>query len=68
MDPNEIMAELPKLSRKELEMVDRRVHELLQASEKTVWENLLDIAGTAEGQPEDMARQHDHYLHGTPKR
>lgn len=24
--------------------------------------------GTAEGLPDDMAENHDHYIHGTPKR
>lgn len=27
-----------------------------------------DITGKAEGLPPDMARNHDHYLHGAPKR
>jgi hypothetical protein len=27
-----------------------------------------DIVGKAEGLPTDMARNHDHYLHGAPKR
>jgi hypothetical protein len=31
-------------------------------------EMLLRHAGKAVGLPEDMAAQHDHYLHGTPKR
>ena len=31
-------------------------------------EALLKLAGTAVGLPEDMAEQHDHYIHGTPKR
>jgi hypothetical protein len=31
-------------------------------------EELMKLAGTAVGLPEDMAAQHDHYLHGTPKR
>ena len=31
-------------------------------------EALLRHAGKAVGLPEDLARQHDHYLHGTPKR
>jgi hypothetical protein len=31
-------------------------------------EMLLRHAGKATGLPEDMAAQHDHYLHGTPKR
>ncbi len=29
---------------------------------------LMKLAGTAVGLPADMAAQHDHYLHGTPKR
>jgi hypothetical protein len=29
---------------------------------------LLKHAGKAEGLPEDLADQHDHYLYGTPKR
>jgi hypothetical protein len=29
---------------------------------------LLKYAGRAQGLPADMAAQHDHYLHGTPKR
>lgn len=31
-------------------------------------EALLKHAGTAQGLPEDLAEQHDHYLYGTPKR
>ncbi|HEX4589359.1 MAG TPA: hypothetical protein VH120_05485 [Gemmataceae bacterium] len=29
---------------------------------------MLKYAGKAIGLPADMAEQHDHYLHGTPKR
>lgn len=29
---------------------------------------MLEIAGTAEGLPADLARNHDHYLHGHPKK
>ncbi len=29
---------------------------------------LLSIAGMAKGLPSDFAEQHDHYIHGTPKR
>lgn len=29
---------------------------------------LLSLAGLAKGLPRDFARNHDHYLHGTPKR
>lgn len=31
-------------------------------------EMLLRHAGKAVGLPDDLAAQHDHYLHGTPKR
>lgn len=27
-----------------------------------------DLIGAAEGLPQDMAENHDHYIHGTPKR
>ena len=29
---------------------------------------LTDLAGTAPGLPPDMAAQHDHYIHGTPRK
>jgi predicted DNA-binding antitoxin AbrB/MazE fold protein len=38
------------------------------ASPSPLGEALLRHAGKAVGLPEDMAAQHDHYLHGTPKR
>jgi hypothetical protein len=63
---------LPKLTRTELEQVDARLHELLQdngqTSPKSWGEALQEVAGTAEGLPPDLARNHDHYLHGTPRR
>ncbi|HEX5272306.1 MAG TPA: hypothetical protein VFW33_17535 [Gemmataceae bacterium] len=34
----------------------------------TLAERLLKHAGTVTGLPADMAEQHDHYTHGTPKR
>jgi hypothetical protein len=33
----------------------------------TIWDKLRALAGTVEG-PEDWAENHDHYIHGTPKR
>lgn len=37
--------------------------------EKTgLGQRLMKFAGTAEGLPSDMARNHDHYIHGTPKK
>ncbi len=34
----------------------------------TLSERLLKHAGTVADLPADMAQQHDHYIHGTPKR
>ncbi len=34
----------------------------------TLAERLLKHAGTVTGLPPDLAEQHDHYIHGTPKR
>jgi hypothetical protein len=31
-------------------------------------EFLSPVAGTAQGLPQDLAENHDHYLYGTPKR
>ncbi len=72
MSANEIITELPKLSRNELEQVDARLRQLLQdkrgTDAKSWGEALLELAGTAEGLPADFAHNHDHYLHGAPRR
>jgi hypothetical protein len=34
---------------------------------KTLAERFKDIIGTVHDLPADMAENHDHYLHGTPK-
>ena len=71
MSTQEIMAELTKLSRADLEQLDERLHELLKQdtkpSSKSWADALSELAGTAEGLPEDFAQHHDHYLHGAPK-
>lgn len=71
MSTQEIMTELTKLSRADLEQLDARLHELLQQDPKPSSKNwadaLSELAGTAEGLPEDFAQNHDHYLHGAPK-
>jgi len=33
----------------------------------TIWDRLLELAGTVGGLPVDMAQNHDHYLYGLPK-
>ena len=39
---------------------------------KSVWESMVELARWAESQPcslpDDLATNHDHYLHGLPKR
>jgi len=34
----------------------------------SLYEQHKDIIGIIDDMPEDMAAQHDHYIHGTPKR
>lgn len=33
----------------------------------TLYERMRDVIGIAPGLPADMAENHDHYIHGTPK-
>jgi hypothetical protein len=39
-----------------------------KSSKPTVWEVMRKFAGQAKGLPSDLARNHDHYLHGHPKK
>jgi len=34
----------------------------------TLYEQLKPVIGIAKGMPSDLAENHDHYLHGRPKR
>jgi hypothetical protein len=75
MSANEIIAELPKLKRSELEAVGAKLHELLgptgrgESQTAPGWgRSLAKFAGAVEGLPEDYALNHDHYLHGAQKR
>ena len=36
-------------------------------SGRTLGQRLMRFAGTVEGLPRDMARNHDHYIHGAPR-
>lgn len=70
MSTQEIIAELPKLNRQELEQVDLKLSELLAtpAASRSVGQRLKQFAGAVRGLPSDMARNHDHYLHARPKK
>jgi hypothetical protein len=39
-----------------------------QVDQEPLRDMLLRFAGSIEGLPSDMAEQHDHYIHGRPKR
>ena len=39
-----------------------------QESQQSLREFLLSFAGKCPGLPPDLARNHDHYLHGMPKK
>jgi hypothetical protein len=72
MSATDIITALPQLNRDELEQVEAKLRQLLQkqrGGSTTSWgEALREVAGTAEGLPADLAHNHDHYLHGTPRR
>lgn len=36
--------------------------------DRPVYDALAEFVGAFAGLPEDLARNHDHYLHGTPRR
>jgi hypothetical protein len=42
--------------------------EPIQKPKETLGQKLLKHAGVAKGLPKDMAENHDHYLHGLPKK
>ena len=48
--------------------VERAVEVKSEMAPSAVGKRLLKHAGTVAGLPADMAEQHDHYLHGTPKK
>jgi hypothetical protein len=68
MSAQEIIRELAKLNRDELTQVDLRLQEKIRPGGKSWDEALLEVAGTLEGLPSDYAENHDHYLHGLPRR
>lgn len=45
-----------------------RVEPVEDQPRKTLAERFKDIIGVVDDLPSDMAAEHDHYIHGTPKR
>ncbi len=69
MSAQEIISELPKLTPDELRQVKARVEELVPAEPSgPLWNLLGKWAGKADGLPADLAENHDHYLHGAPRK
>ena len=50
------------------EGIEVRVEPVDSPPRKTLAEQLGDLVGSVPDLPSDMAHQHDHYLHGAPKR
>ena len=57
-------ASLPEGAKVRIELVSSLTEPVIP----TVYERLRSVIGIAEGLPEDAARNHDHYLYGTPKK
>jgi hypothetical protein len=45
-----------------------QVELLTEQKGKTLTERFKNIVGKAEGLPDDLAENHDHYVYGTPKK
>lgn len=45
-----------------------RVRVAMEDESESVGKRLLRFSGIIEGTPEDFAENHDHYIHGTPKK
>lgn len=48
--------------------IEVTIEPLSSPSRRTLAEQLGDLVGSVPDLPPDMAQQHDHYLHGAPKR
>jgi hypothetical protein len=70
MSTQDIIAELPKLNRRELDEVNLKVSEQLAkpADSRPGGRRLKRFAGAVRGLPSDMALNYDQYLHARPKK
>jgi len=64
LDPETSLPEGTLVSIEAIEQTERTA----TPPKETLSEVLLKFAGKAQGLPPDAARNHDHYLYGTPKR
>jgi hypothetical protein len=67
-----IVRRLPEGAEVQIELADGAEPTTNKPGEPTIWQKLADLGRWAEtlptDLPEDLAINHDHYLHGTPKR
>jgi hypothetical protein len=62
-------ANLPEGAEVRIELTSSGSDEpVLDENGQTLGQKLMKFAGTVKGMPSDMARNHDHYIHGTPKK
>lgn len=63
-------ADLPEGAEVEVRTVTPDDHRQAQPENgaPTLYDRLKDVIGIVDGLPTDMAENHDHYIHGTPKR
>lgn len=50
------------------EGIEVKIEPVPPSPRKTLAEQLGDLIGSVPDLPADMVREHDHYLHGVPKR
>jgi hypothetical protein len=51
-----------------VELVNTVIPSSTSSSAPSLWEKLKKYSGAVGGLPRDMARNHDHYIHGGPKK
>jgi hypothetical protein len=60
--------QLPEGAKVRVEILESGEEVLVDENGQTLGQKLLKHAGKAVGLPPDAARNHDHYLYGTPKK
>ncbi len=63
----EDQASLPDGTKVKIEPVEA-AESAAQEEMPTLYERFKDVIGIVDGLPPDFAQNHDHYIHGTPKR
>jgi hypothetical protein len=59
---------LPDGTRVKVEILPATGEDLSSESVPTLYDQLAPLVGAAKGLPADLARNHDHYLHGQPRK